>query len=120
MRSAPFFSKGKAVAAAASVLLLMMAFLSLYKSNLCPTTTGDAVRVPESPPQAKVGPDSETTMSEDPLVEPPPAPPPPPETEMQRALTEQTRILEEISKDVDSVNQSLDEITVLLQENPPR
>jgi hypothetical protein len=115
MRSAPFFSKGKAVAAAASVLLLMMAFLSLYKSNLCPSSMGDAA---ESPPQARVE-AAETTMSGDPLVEPPESPPTP-EVEMHRALTEQTRILQEISRDVDSVNQSLDEITVLLQEQPSR
>jgi len=109
MRSGPSFWKGKACGAAL-VILLMMAFLSLYKSNLCPTTlTGDVAYEPTSDPEI--------------VAEPPPPPPPPPsdvETEMQRALTEQTRILEEISKDVDSVNQSLDEITVLLQESPSR
>lgn len=106
MRSVPSFWRGKACGAAL-VILLMMAFLSLYKSNLCPTTlTGDTAYEPAAAPEVAVD-------------EPPPTPPPPPsdvETEMQRALTEQTRILEEIAKDVDSVNQSLDEITVLLQE----
>lgn len=122
MRSAPFFSKdrfdpflskGKA-AAAALVLLLMVAFLSLYRSNLC--LIRDEVKVSEDPPQATVGPDSRTTMSEDPLVELSSAPPLAPEMEVQRALTEQARILEKISKDVDSVNQSLDEIQAFLQE----
>lgn len=118
MRSGPSFWKGKACGAA-FVILLMLAFLSLYKSNLCPSATGDTVRPPESHPLVSVEVSTETAMSEDPVVEPPPAPlPPSPETEMQRALTEQTRILEEISKDVDSVNRSLDEITVILQENP--
>ncbi len=123
MKSGPSFWKGKACVAA-FVLLLMMAFLSLYKSNLCPVAlTGDAVMPPESPAQFRVEAASpETTMSEeDPLVEPPPEPPPePPSEDMQRALTEQTVILKAISDDVDSVNRSLGEITEILQEEQRR
>ena len=120
MKSVPSFWKGKTIAAV-GIVLLMMAFLSLYKSNLCSVAlTGDAVIPPESPAQFRVEvASSETPMSEeDPLAEPPPLTPP--EAEMQKALNEQTRILEAISRDVDSVNRSLDEITVILQEEPAR
>jgi hypothetical protein len=101
MRFGPFFSKGK-TCAALSILLLMVAFLSLYKSYLCDAT-------PPETPQAQ----TELSLEGGPILISP-------EPDMQRALTEQTMILRAISEDVDSVNQSLGEITVILQEERRR
>lgn len=103
MRSDLSSSTGKTCAALA-VIVMMVVFLSIYKSNLC------RVGVVEVEPHSQ-GPEGQTP--ENPGIDDTPP-------EVQRALTEQTMILKAISEDVDSVNQSLAEITVILKDEHSR
>lgn len=111
MRSALSFWKGK-TCVATLVLLGMMAYLSLHKSNLCeaPPPEAEAPQEQIETSQAQMG----VHQEEAPILIIAPEP------DMQRALTEQAVILRAISDDVDSVNQSLGEIAEILQEQQRR
>ena len=102
MRSAPSSLSGKA-ATAFAIILSMVAFLSLYKSHLCPEGV-------QPLPEAHAAPEAPALDIEAPMSEP----------DMRQVFTEQTVILKALSEDVDSVNQSLAEITVILKDEHSR